>query len=276
MKDPILLIGYDVEIPERSNLTLKFLKIAPKIHEEYGVPCTFFILGRTLLYHLREFKQVKEKYDEIVDFQQHTFSHKLFKTIVIEYRNFKLIKGASVGELEAEVRITSKILKTLLDVDCMGLTTPWCYYRGLLDRPELLEMLWRNGIRFVRSWGRNEKDSLPVSLDLQPFWYDELVEGYPPILECTIQGWHDNALKERLKSREEYLEYVKKNIDYIAEKGYVWSYCQHDHSSFWKDPEMKIVEEMIEYALNKNVKIMSYKQFYLKKLQEKASQGKKS
>ena len=264
-----LLIGYDVETPYRSDVTVKFLELAPKIHEEYGVPCTFFVLGKALLYHLDEFKRVKEKYSYLIDFQQHTFSHILFKTLVIEYRNYKLIKGAHPKEIETEVRITSELLKALLGVKCIGLTTPWGYHRGLLDRPDLLEILWRNGIRFTRSWGRDERDSLPLSLDVQPFWYDELVSGYPPILECPIQGWHDNALKERLKSREEYLDYVKKTIDYTAEKNLVWCYVQHDHSSFWNDPEMKIVEEMIEYALDKGVQIMSYKEFYLKKAEER-------
>ena len=266
---PVLLIGYDVETQHRSDTTVKFLELAPRIHDEYGTPCTFFVLGKTLIYHLNEFKRVKEKYSHLIDFQQHTFSHILFKTLVIEYRDNKLIKGAHPKEIEAEVRITSELLKALLGVECIGLTAPWGCYRGLLDMPDLLEALWRIGIRFTRSWGRNERDSLPVSLNIQPFWYDEYVPTHPSIFEFPIQGWHDNALKERLKSREEYLDYVKKTIDYIAEKNLVWCYVQHDHSSFWKDPEMKIVEEMIKYALDKGVQIMSYKEFYLKKAKER-------
>ena len=267
--NPILLIGYDVETKSRSKDTIKFLELAPKIHDEYGVPCTFFILGETLLYHLDEFKRVAERYSHIVDFEQHTFSHVLFKTIVVEYEGNKLVKGAPPEVVESEVRIASKTLEIVLGVKCIGLTAPWCYYRGLLDRPDLLKALWGCGIRFIRSWGRNERDSLPVSLDVQPFWYDQVVKGYPPILECCVQGWHDNALKRRLKTRDEYLEYVKSYIDKIVEKRLTWSYCQHDHSSFWKDPEMKIVEEMIEYALDNGVKIVSYKDFYVEKAKER-------
>jgi len=260
---PTLLIGYDVESCPRSKATVKFLELAPKIHEEYGAPCTFFVLGRTLLYHLEELRRVAERYyPDVVDIQQHTFSHVLFKTVVIAYRGNELVRGAPVEVVECEVSVTSEMLQALLGVECIGLTAPFCYYRGLLDRPDVLEALWRCGIRFVRSWGRDERDSLPVSLDVQPFWYDQAVKGYPPILECCIQGWHDNALKALIRTREEYMDYVRRYIDEVAERGLVWSYCQHDHSSFWNDPEMKMVEEMIEYALDRGVRILSYRQFY--------------
>lgn len=269
MKKPILLIGYDVETQCRSKTTIKFLELAPKIHEEYNAPCTFFVLGKTLICHLDEFRRLINRYSDIVDIQQHTFSHIPFKTIVIEYRGYRVIKSAHPERIRTEIQITSFLLNKLLGVDCIGLTTPWCYYRGLLDRPDILEILWESGIKFVRSWGRNEKDSLPVSLDIQPFWYDEIVKNYPPILECCIQGWHDNTLKERLRSKEEYLSYVKKMIDEIVNRKLIWSYCQHDHSSFWKDPDMSITEKLIEYALENNVIIMSYKQFYEEMLKER-------
>ena len=264
-----LLIGYDVETQERSSKTIRFLKLAPKIHSEYGVSCTFFILGRTLLYHLNEFKRVREKYGNIIDFQQHTYSHILFKNLIIEYRNYLWKKAEHPKKIEAEIEITSDLLNILLNVKCIGLTVPWGCYRGLLDRPDLLQILWDSGIRFVRSWGRNERDSLPVSFNVQPFWYDRIVKEYPPILECPVQGWHDNALKSRLKNRDEYLNYVKRNLDYISEKKLVWGYVQHDHSSFWKDPEMKIVEEMISDSLDRDIKIISYREFYLMKARER-------
>ncbi len=269
MDNSILLIGYDVESFPRSEKTLKFLDMVPKIHEEYNAPCSFFIVGKTLLAHLEEFRKVFEVYGSLIDFEQHTFSHIVFKNLVIEYRNNMFKQGSSLDEIRTEVRVTSDIMEILLGHRPMGLTTPWGHYRGLLDRPDILKVLWDLGIRFVRSWARNERDSLPVSLDIQPFWYDSVSKIYPPILECTVQGWHDNALKERLKDKDEYIDYVKKNIDYIAEKGLVWSYVQHDHSSFWKDPDLSIVREMIEYALDKGVKIISYKQFYENKLSER-------
>jgi len=269
MGSGILLIGYDVESFPRSEKTVKFLEMIPKIHEEYKAPCSFFIVGRTLLAHLNEFRKVYEKYNSLIDFEQHTFSHKVFKNLVIEYRNYMFKEGASLDEIKTEVRVTSEIMEILLGIRPMGLTTPWGHYRGLMDRPDILRALWDLGIRFIRSWARNEKDSLPVSLDIQPFWYDSINKIYPPILECTVQGWHDNALKERLKSREEYIKYVKDNIDYVSEKNLIWSYVQHDHSSFWKDPNLEIVRIMIEYALDKDVKIISYKQFYEMKLSER-------
>lgn len=269
MSYPILLIGYDVESFPRSDKTVKFLEMIPRIHEEYNAPCSFFILGKTLLAHLEEFKKVYEEYSNLIDFEQHTFSHIVFKNLVIEYRNYMFKKGSSIDEIRVEVRATSDIMEIFFGFRPIGLTTPWGHYRGLLDRPDILKALWDLGIRFVRSWARNERDSLPVSLDKQPFWYDSINKIYPPILECMIQGWHDNALKERLSDSNEYIEYIKRNIDYVAEKKLVWSYVQHDHSSFWKDPNLDMVRTMIEYAFDKGVKIVSYKQFYENKLSER-------
>ena len=75
------------------------------------------------------------------------------------------------------MRKTSALLAEHLGVQCIGLTGPWCYYRGLRDRPDILQVLWEEGIRFTRTDGRNERDWHPVSLDLQPYWYDAGLPG---------------------------------------------------------------------------------------------------
>ena len=52
---------------------------------------------------------------------------------------------------------------------CIGLTGPWCYYRGLRDRLDILQVLWEEGLRFTRADGRNEHDRHPVAIDVQPY-----------------------------------------------------------------------------------------------------------
>src|SRR5215212_5052451 len=52
---------------------------------------------------------------------------------------------------------------------CIGLTGPWCYYRGLRDRLDILQVLWEEGLRFTRADGRNEHDRHPVAIDVHPY-----------------------------------------------------------------------------------------------------------
>ncbi len=69
-----------------------------------------------------------------------------------------------------------------------ALRTPFGYYRGLRDRPDLLEIVRDAGLRYVTSWGRNEENGNPTPW-VQPFTYAE--EGYPDILELPFQFWLD-------------------------------------------------------------------------------------
>ena len=62
-------IGYDVEHPDPV-VTRQFLQTARSLHEELGIPCTLFVVGRTL-------RQSPEAFRELVghplfDLQQHS------------------------------------------------------------------------------------------------------------------------------------------------------------------------------------------------------------
>ena len=132
--------------------------------------------------------------DPLFDLQQHTYSHQLLKTVHIDDgKSIRVVRGVSPEETRQEVRKTTELLRTALGVECIGITGPWCYYRGLRDRPDILQVLWEEGIRFTRTDGRNEHDWHPVAIDLQPYWYDAL--GFPDILEIPIHGWHDCVIR---------------------------------------------------------------------------------
>ena len=62
-------------------------------------------------------------------------------------------------------------------------------YRGLRDRPDLLEVIRASGLRYVTSWGRNEDNGNPTPWEVQPFTYAD--EGFPEILELPFQFWLD-------------------------------------------------------------------------------------
>jgi hypothetical protein len=148
-------------------------------------------------------------------------------------------------------------------VPCIGLTGPWCYYRGLRDRPDILQVLWKEGIRFTRTDGRNERDWHPVSIDLQPYWYDAL--GFPDVLEIPIHGWHDCVIRDEVLGWDDvdgYVESVRPYLDRAAAEDSIFSLCQHDWSSIRADPQMRATEALIHYAQERGLRFMSYRACY--------------
>ncbi len=259
-----LLIGYDVENQDPNNdVTKTFLKTASRLHRELNTPCTLFICGRTLENNIDDFKKIKSEYGDLFDLQQHTYSHVLLKTVFQENENGKtMFKGGTLEQIREEVKKPIELMKHLLDLDCIGLTGPYGYYRGLSDRPDILEILHELGIRFTRTFARNQFDWQPLSFEVQPFWYD--VQGFGDILEVPVQGWQDCILRGEIgwENIEGYLNEVKKNLDYIAKNNLVWGYVQHDWSSIRGDADMSIIRAMIEYAQKLGIELKSYFQFY--------------
>ena len=158
------------------------------MHADVGVPATLFVCGRTLLHALEPVRAAQAT--GLFDMQQHTFSHVPFKDIVYspEPGITGRIPAAPREALLEELAFTSRLIREHLGVDCVGLRTPFGYFRGLRDRPDLLEIVRATGLRYVTSWGRNEDNANPTPW-VQPFTYEE--EGYPDILEIPFQFWLD-------------------------------------------------------------------------------------
>jgi len=276
-----LLIGYDVE-RQQGNETKEFLSVAPKIHKELKAPCTFFVCGRTLENNKDVFQKVRDDYGDLIDFQQHTYSHILLKTKVYKDQNggITIDKGATLSRIHEEVQKTNECLKKYLGVDCLGLTSPAGCYMGLMDRPDILEVIHQAGIRFIRSYYLHKEDPLDWKLatmpfEIQPFWYEP--QKFPDILEFPLQGQVDCVWKSMhgYDKKEEYLNFVKTEIDYIAEEELSWSYAQHDWSSIKGDPEMSITKAIIKYAQKKDVEIISYLDYYKRMDVERIGRTKK-
>jgi len=293
-----MLIGYDVEVQDPLlGITRKFLKQMKKVHSDLDVPCTLFICGKTLEDNVEDFQSLLDD-RRLFDIQQHTYSHKLLKTLVYRYEDGKIeiYKGGTLDEIREEVARTNELLRKHLGVRCIGITGPTGCYMGLIDRPDILSILHDLGIRFVRSYHMNIRDYLhwePLPFDVQPFWYEP--QGFPDMLEFPFQGFIDCSWLDShgYDKREEYLNYVKVCIDYIIEKNLSWSYAQHDWSSITdgnrrrdsdgdtlqalsgianrQDPGMKITRKIIEYALRKGVRIPAYNEYYQESLSNKRS-----
>jgi len=255
-----LLIGYDVESRD-PEIAAVFLKKAKEIHCAFKVACTMFLVGKTLENNINGCQDLAK--DRLFNFEQHTYSHILLKTVAMETQGkVKVIKGGSLCQIEEEVKKANELLKKYLNIECIGLRGPWGYYRGLSDRPDILEILHSLEIRFTSTYARNEKDFQPIDFKLQPFWYSP--QGFGNILEIPVQGWQDVYMRSKYgwANLDAYLKHIKKDLDYIFEHNLVWGYTQHDWSSIRNDSDMNMTRQIIEYALKKGIKIISYKQYY--------------
>jgi hypothetical protein len=255
------LIGYDVE-STAADVTRPFLLRMQEIHEATGVPATLFLCGRTVERNLEALRPLASH--PLFDFQQHTYHHVLLKTVCIEdpQEGLRYFRGGTLDQIRREVAATSALLRDAFGVDCPGLTGPYAYYRGLMDRPDILDVLWEEGIRFTRTWGRNERDWQPVDLAVQPFCY--AVQGHPQLLEIPLHGWQDISLRKTVgwTNHEGFLAGVYPYMERAAERGQVFSYCTHDHSSTRDDPDMRITEALLRRAVALGLRTTSYVDYY--------------
>ena len=255
------LIGYDVEA-RNVDCTRPFLRRTLEIHEAAGVPATFFLCGRTIELNKEDLRPFA--HHPLFDLQQHTYNHVLLKSVCIEDpdEGIRVFKGGTLDQIRDEVRRTSDLLRDTYGADCRGLTGPYCYYRGLVDRPDILDILWQEGIRFTRTWGRNEKDWQPVELDVQPFWYAP--QGFPAMLEVPIHGWQDISLRKTVgwSNVQGFLDGTFPYMDRAAAEGLVFSYCTHDHSSTREDPQMHITDSIIRHAKDLGMATTTYATFH--------------
>ncbi|NLE67637.1 MAG: polysaccharide deacetylase family protein [Lentisphaerae bacterium] len=273
-----LLIGYDVErVPGRvpgekwvgrkvpEDTTKRFLQRIVDVHRAVNVPATIFMLGRNIEAHLRELEGCAAS--GLFEIAQHTHDHFPLKTVVEETGSRVYLKGLDFNRIEEQIAEPVALLKRHLGIDCKGITTPYTYYRGLSDRPDILEIIARHGLVYTRSYGRNSLDYFPLGWDLQPFFYDR--QGFPDILEFPVQGWidaqwrHDNGWDKQ----DEYLAYLKEQVDTHADEGICWAHLQHDWTSLLCDPELDWTRRFLEYAAGK-FETLTYHDFYKAKKPE--------
>src|SRR5579864_68366 len=163
-----ILVGYDTEtaavgealslFTESPNFPLyakalepdtcrEALEVLTEVHADVGVPATLFLCGRTLLHALEPVRAARDS--GLFEVQQHTFSHVPFKEIVYSPQPDLIgtIPATPPVALLEELRFTSRLIGEHLGSECVGLRAPFGYYRGLRDRPDLLELVRAAGLR---------------------------------------------------------------------------------------------------------------------------------
>ncbi len=279
-----LLIGYDTEsaavgeglarfigpeVPQyRAALdpdtTRRGVGLLARLHEELDAPCTFFVCGRTLLHALDAIEPLAGS--ELFDIQQHTYSHVVFRDVRYQAEGAEaeaVLPETPHVALREELRITSELIRKYLGRECIGLRTPFGYYRGLRDRPDLLEIVRDTGHSFVTSWGRNEQNGNPTPWSVQPFAYTE--EGFPDLLEIPFQFWLDGIWFDVNGYREgrAFRKALEGAVDEIAEQDLVFATAFHEWVAVEADEEgTGWIRGLIERARARGVEVMSYADYW--------------
>jgi peptidoglycan/xylan/chitin deacetylase (PgdA/CDA1 family) len=267
-----ILMGYDVETASES--TRGFLEGAQELHQKHDAPWTIYLTGQTIEARAEDIKRVAD--DPLLTIAQHTYNHVLLKSIYMTPGDGKpihgdedtaFVKGGSLEEVCEEIESTQKILKDLIGVDCRGLTGPWGYYRGLADRPDILQVLEDNGIRWIRTFARDERDCQPTPFTVQPFFYRQ--HGFPEILELGVQGYQDDFYWERFDDRrhgDTYQDYIYAMLEEVAQNDWVWNMCSHDHGTPTKEAFFETkgewLEDFILRARDLNIRVVAPEDFY--------------
>jgi len=266
---PTLLFGYMVVSSDstRRGVPGPFLMRAARLHREMNVPCTFFIRGELVRPYQADLQRLRDLCGETADLQQCTFSGLPLKTVCQENHAGTRVFEAPPPEASCDdVARAADAMERLLGERPIGLAGPLGYYRGLADRPDLLYRLSALGVRFLRTYTRNARDWGPLSFEVQPFTYAP--QGFADMLELPGQG--GTAIEEceaaLRRSPERYLRHMKRDLDYVAAKGLVWSAVQHDWCAIQDDPEMHITRAILEYARERNFRLLTHRAFFEERL----------
>lgn len=283
MAQKYLSFGYDTERPygelalsERGSAIRKkqidFVRNLNSMFDQKCAPRTFFILGHYLESCLNEYDMdsLREVYDitnPLVEIQQHSYSHQIFRPI--KGRNDKQI--LTPKEFAEDLKRAGVTIKKILGIYPDGLRTPLGYHHNLSDMPEILEVLRRMEFRYVSSNLRSEESlEAPLNKNTQP--HDYGMVGYPTIMEIPSNGWQDVVFTQEKamlflgrepdspeKIFQHYNELLKKAIEWDTPMVSI-ALCLHPWAVMDYDPQLEIHKRIIDSARNKGFEIRTYGQ----------------
>lgn len=272
-------MGYDVEAGTSgdhdagtrgfsdSDVTRVALENAAAFHEKHEIPGTLFVVGRKIESELDIYRPMVNH--EYIEIQQHTYDHTSLKPAVMtrggKVELFDFPSHQSADEVRADIRKTNAVFKDLLGIRCRGLSTPFAYFMGLADRPDIIAALDGEGIKYFRSFHLNKEPFTirePLPLEYHPF--DHAAQGFPETLDFCIKGYSDVtwALRFGWDASEGFVSYVKQALHVVEQTDSVWGLVLHDWSLFKIDPSIKMVDEILQYAKGLDVEILSFGEAY--------------
>jgi len=264
-------IGYDVDMPgdldylyvkelgwrggchgHLNEDVVSYIKMLVQVAEGYGARVQFFLQGNTLEDSAELWVEIAERGHAI---DQHTYSHISLPETPLE-------------RIESEVARTKRLIEDKLKTVNIGLRGPGGYKEGLRGRSDIQKVLIKAGIKFVSTqysyWDNPLSDDKMIETiaDVQPYYYET------GLLEIPFCGYQDRTFFDRdcglrRGTLEEWIQYLKRAVDFVYEHGLAYSLVVHPSTGFKHDPEGKSLRELLSYCRQREgILICTYRELY--------------
>ena len=265
-------IGYDVDMPgdldylyvkelgwqggchgHLNEDVINYVKTVVNISERYDAKLQFFLQGNTFEDPVEHWIDIAERGHAI---DQHTYNHISLPHTPLE-------------TIESEVARTKRLIEDKLGVVNIGLRGPGGYRNGLRERGDIQQILIEAGIKFVTTqdaFGHEDLSDEKMAetiADTQPYYYDET-----GLLEIPFCGYQDREFFDldcgpRLGTLEEWIEYLKRTVDFVYEHGLIYGLVVHPSTGFKHDPAGESIRELLSYCRQKeDILVCTYRDLY--------------
>lgn len=254
---------------EKGNLdeaTKQYSVEAAKVVKELGGVIHFFCVGRVLEQPSVEWlKQIAADGHAIGN---HTYDHVNVKGTKPEETQFRfqrapwLIEGQTVRDIiDRNIRITTKALKVRAGIEVNGFRTPGGFNNGLIDKPDVQQILLDQGFTWVSSkypthlYGKVGEsptsevfDSIvKAQSEAQPFVYPS------GLIEVPMSPISDvGAFRSTRWSLESYLKAIRLAVEWAIENRAVFDLLVHPSCLVVEDPDFRIVKLICELVRTAN------------------------
>ncbi len=167
-----------------------------------------------------------------------------------------LIEGKQPAEvIRDNIRLASTALKTRAGITAAGFRTPGGFARGLLDRPDLQQLLLDLGFRWASCKYPAHKMS-PAGKEPTAEVFDSIVKAqaeaqpfrYPKgLVEVPMSPVSDiNAFRTGRWKLDWFLEALRRALNWVIDNGATFDFLGHPSCLYLVDPQFRAVELIVD------------------------------
>ena len=176
------IAAYDTESVEECLAACRRIR---EVHERFGFPATFFIVGKLLEAEGAAYRTLLGE-NALFEIASHTYSHQLLRDHPV------CGPAARPEERLREIQRGKELVEQTFGRPCAGMRPAVGFTEGLRGDRWLVDAVAAAGFGYVSSrlWGPD--CTMPALLET-PFTYAD--HGHPELWELPGHGWHENLLK---------------------------------------------------------------------------------
>jgi len=246
---------------------LEALEVIVNHLKEFDAPATFFLVGEYV-------QQAPQKFASLIgngahEIGNHSHTH-------IQMKDYAWHRsGKSVEDIRSNLRACNRVLAEAFGVsEIPGLCVPGGYYKGMQDRPDLVEMFVEEGFAYISSDSRGPQETIPAPLSNQPYWYQC---GSHRLLEVPHNGWHCNVISglmsqptwwpplpdaiipsKKVETVDEQLDVYRREFEYGLEHNLFYAPVFHPWSIYRFDPKIVVIGFLLNEARQHSVPVIRY------------------